>query len=302
MTEDVEREVAAIAADRESGASVLARRAVDVLRRARRLGRDTVQPVAAGLCRAQPSMAPVWIAAGVAVADAEDGGDRLDAWAHRLERSERAVARAAADLLGDRNARPSDDCLRLATFSASGAVLAALRLLAAERDVRVAVAEGRPAFEGRGFAAALSASGVRVQFFSDAAIGTALDAAEAVLVGADAVAPGWFINKVGTGAMAALAGARGVPVYVLAGREKFLPPSMADLVALRAGDPSEIWADAPPGVQVENPYFERISLDLVANLVTDAGPMGAALAAEVCEANARMVGPSAAARLRTLIR
>jgi translation initiation factor 2B subunit (eIF-2B alpha/beta/delta family) len=298
MTEEIAREVAGIAADRESGASVLTRRAVGVLRRARSLGRDTVRAVAAGLCRAQPSMAPVWIAAGVALADADDGGVRLEAWAHRLERSERAVARAAASLLGEEDGRPTDACLRLATFSASGAVVAAIQRLAAGRDVRVAVAEGRPALEGRGFAAALSASGVRVRFFSDAAIGTGLDAADAVLVGADAVAPGWFINKVGTGAVAALAGARGIPVYVLAGREKFLPPGLADVVTLRAGDPAEIWETPPAGVEVWNPYFERIPLDFIATLVTDAGPIGAALARDVCHANARLIGEAAILQLR----
>jgi ribose 1,5-bisphosphate isomerase len=300
MTGEIEREVAAIAADRESGASVLARRAVDLLRRARRLGGEAVPAVAARLCRAQPSMAPIWIAAGIALADAEDGGDRLDSWAHRLERSEAALARTAAALVGetDTRARAADRALSLVTFSSSGAVLAALRQLAAEGPLNVAVAEGRPALEGRAFAAALAASGTRVRFFSDAAVGSALDEAEAVLVGADAVAPGWFINKVGTGAVAALAAARGVPVYVLAGREKFLPPALADAVTLRAGDPAEIWETPPAGVEVRNPYFERIPLDFVASLVTDAGPMGAALAWEVCDANARLIGEAAILQLR----
>jgi translation initiation factor 2B subunit (eIF-2B alpha/beta/delta family) len=300
MPGEIDREVAAIAADRESGATALARRAVGTFRRARRLGGEAVAAVAARLCRAQPSMAPIWIAAGIALADAQDGGDRLDAWAHRLERSEAALARAAVALLDERTAqaRIVDGRLSLVTFSSSGAVLAALRQLVVERPLDVAVAEGRPALEGRTFAAALVAVGIRVRFFSDAAIGNALGEAEAVLVGADAVTPGWFINKVGTGAVAALAAARGVPVYVLAGREKFLPPALADAVTLRTGEPAEIWETAPSGVEVRNPYFERVPLEFVANLVTDAGPMGAALARDVCDANARLIGEAATLRLR----
>jgi len=40
-----------------------------------------------------------------------------------------------------------------------------------------------------------------------------------VLVGADAVGDEWFVNKVGTAAICALAIQSGVPVYVLAGRD-----------------------------------------------------------------------------------
>jgi translation initiation factor 2B subunit (eIF-2B alpha/beta/delta family) len=298
--DDFEGEIAAIAADRESGAGLLVRRAIAILRRAQDEARERVPAIATGLCRAQPSMAPIWMAAGVALADVEDGGERLESWAPRVERSEAAVARAAVSLLGETEQARSDRSLALVTFSASGAVLAAVRALAARGHLQVAVAEGRPALEGRSFAVALRDSGASVRFYSDAAIGTALKGAEAVLVGADAVAPGWFINKVGTAAVAALAGVQGIPVYVLAGREKFLAPSLGDAVKMRAGHPAEIWREPPRGVDVRNPYFERISLDFVAALVTDAGPLGAALAPELCQANARLIGEDALLRLRQL--
>ncbi|HEY7789978.1 MAG TPA: hypothetical protein VIC33_05670 [Vicinamibacterales bacterium] len=285
--------MAAIAADRESGASALVRRALALLRSVRGAEPDEVPSVVVALCRAQPSMGPMWNAAALAWADLADAGTRLDAFAHRLERSEAAIARAAVSLLREADARP----LRLVTFSASGAVLATIRALTGHAQ-HVAVAEGRPALEGRSLARELAGAGVSVSVYSDAGIAAALDHATAVLVGADAVAPAWFINKVGTGALAALAGLRGIPVYVLGGREKFVPPALAETLQLRSGQPAEIWADPLPGITVENPYFERIPLELAAALVTDAGVVAADQAAELCEANARLAGAEAISRLR----
>ena len=295
MTLDLEAAAGALAADRESGASALVARAVSLLAQARGEGREVLDRAAALVCRAQPAMAPLWNAAGLALADAADQGIRLERFAQQSGRALEAIARLAADLVEDNGGGER----RLATCSSSGSVLAACQALAARGPLRVACAEGRPALEGRQLAARLAASGIAVDFYSDAGLGHGLRHSEALLVGADAVAPGWFVNKAGTAALAALAAHTGLPVYVLAGRDKFLPAGLAQRLSLGGGSPAELWARPAARVTVHNPYFESIPLDLVAALVTDTGVIGAGLAAEVCAANSRLMGPGLE-RLRAL--
>ena len=281
--------IRALAADHRSGATALTGRAIAILQAAGADGPGDVRAAAAALCRAQPSMAPIWVAAGLAVADAADGGRRLERLGRQRERAAQAIARLAGDLLALGAPAP----LRLVTVSASDTVLACLRALAAAGPLEVACAEGRPAMEGRTLAVALAAAGVTVASYTDAAIGTALAGAGAVVVGADAAGPGWIINKCGTAAVAALAAARGIPVYALAGREKFLPEPLASRLPLRAGPPDEVWPDAPGQIDVRNPYFERVPADLLAGIITDGGPVGGAAIAELCQATAWQIGTDA---------
>jgi translation initiation factor 2B subunit (eIF-2B alpha/beta/delta family) len=126
---------------------------------------------------------------------------------------------------------------------------------------------------------------IPVTFFSDAAIGQALDGADAVLVGADAVAPTFFLNKSGTRMLATAAGLHGVPVYVVATRDKFISLAIATRLENREGPPAEVWESPPAGVSVRNPYFERIPLDLVSSVITDAGVIGAGSVPEFCSAH-----------------
>jgi translation initiation factor 2B subunit (eIF-2B alpha/beta/delta family) len=161
---------------------------------------------------------------------------------------------------------------------------AALEALARSRRIQVDCAEGRPRLEGRRLASRFSAAGVPVRFFSDAAIGHALPGADAVMVGADAISPQWFLNKSGTRMLAAAAHLQGVPTYVIATRDKFIGPAVAEQVTLLEGPASEIWENPPTGVEVRNPYFEPVPLELATTVISDVGVLGAAMVADVCEA------------------
>jgi translation initiation factor 2B subunit (eIF-2B alpha/beta/delta family) len=224
-------------------------------------------------------MAPVWNAALEALASAPDT-DRLDRFAQRLARAPAALARVASGLLLPEATRP----LRLVTLSYSGSVVAAMEALSARGEVEVSCSDSRPALEGRRLAARLASAGVSVTCFPDAAIGQALDGADAVLVGADAVASAWSINKSGTGMLAAAASHRGIPVYVVASRDKFIGEEVSRRLTLREGPTDEVWPGPPPGVAIRNPYFERIPLTLATSLITDFGALGSALAADVAAA------------------
>ena len=277
MPDELFTEIAELGRDRHSGASSLAARAMNLLLRAETEG--LLVTAAAALCRAQPTMAPVWNASLAALADRERPGT-LERFRVRLERAPAALERYAVGALVPDPARP----VRLVTLSASGTVLATVRALTRHVTVHVSCGEGRPGHEGREMAAALAAAGAAVTLCTDAALGSGIDAADAVLVGADAVGAAAVLNKTGTRMLAAAAGSCGVPVYVIATGDKLAMPALWRHLSIRTGAPAEVWEDPPPGVQVVNPYFEATPLDLVTAVFTDSGVLGVDMVPAACAA------------------
>ena len=276
LPEELRVRIARMASNRESGATGLRDEAIEVLRAVR--GTDALLPAARALCDAQPSMAPIRNAAIEAIASVDDAG-RFERFAERTVRGSRLLARIAADHFSG----PANDPFRCATLSASSAVRAAIDAVRARRPVEVWCSESRPALEGRAFAASLAEAGVLVTCLTDSGLGGALPHVEAVLVGADAVAPDRFLNKSGTHMLAAAAAHRGLPVYVLATRDKFVSAPVAATLRIRDADPAEVWDQAPGGVTVRNTYFEWTPLDVIASVITDAGVLGTGVIPQVCE-------------------
>jgi translation initiation factor 2B subunit (eIF-2B alpha/beta/delta family) len=258
-----------------SGASELLAEALAILVDARTAHAD-LPSVAESICRAHPTMAPLWNAADAALAA---DADRLTRFAERVRRAPAALARFAIAHFADDSSQP----MRVVTLSRSSSVLVVLHAIRSIRPLQVSCSDGRPALEGRRLAEDLAAAGVPVTFYGDAALAHALHDAEAVLVGADAVAPSWFLNKSGTRMLAAAATQQGVPVYVIATRDKFVNHDLAERLTVRRGDASEIWEHPPPGVDVQNPYFESTSLDLVTAVISDVGILGTGMVPDVCE-------------------
>ena len=286
VPDDLNSRIEALRTNRTSGASALAREAIAILFAARSTRAD-IPSVARSICNAQPSMAPVWNAAAAALSD---DPDRLNQFAERLRRAPAALARFAAahfsgalDEPAPLRGRSREGVMHVVTLSYSGSVFVVLESIRKTRPVDVSCSESRPALEGRRLATDLAAAGVSVTLFSDGAIAHALDTADAVMVGADAVAPAWFLNKSGTRMLAAAAAQRGVPVYVIASRDKFVKQQVADGLVIRSGDAAEIWAESPACVDVRNPYFEQTPLELVTAIITDAGILGTGMVPDVCE-------------------
>lgn len=268
--------LAALAANRTAGAAELLAEALEILFAARAADAD-MRDVTRAVCAAQPTMAPLLNAANAALSD---DPERLNQFAQRVRRAPAALGRyAAAHFAEDDPQRP----LHVVTISYSSSVSVALEAIRATRALHVSCSESRPALEGRRLAAQIAATGVPVTYFGDAAIGHALHGADAVIVGADAIAPYWFLNKSGTQMLAAAATQQGVPVYVAATRDKFLGQEMATQLVIRSGDPGEVWAEAATGVEVRNPYFESTSLDLVTAVISDIGVLGSGMIPDVCE-------------------
>lgn len=290
VPEDLRPRIARIAADRLSGAAALRDDAIEVLRAVR--GTNALLPVARALWAAQPSMAPLRNAAIEAIASGDDAA-RFERFAERGVRGSRLLARIAGDYFSG----PADTPFRCATLSASSAVRAAIDAVRGQRGVEVWCSESRPGLEGRAFAAVLAAAGVPVTCVVDAALTQALPHVEAILVGADAVSPDRFLNKSGTHMLAAAATQQGVPVYVLATRDKFVSAPVAATLEIRDADPAEVWDNAPHGITVRNPYFEWTPLELAASVITDSGVLGTGMVPHVCASIHDAAAIDAVARL-----
>jgi translation initiation factor 2B subunit (eIF-2B alpha/beta/delta family) len=74
-------------------------------------------------------------------------------------------------------------------------------------------------------------------------------------------------------------------VYVCATRDKFLSSAVAGRLVIRDEPADEIWPSPPPGVTVRNRYFERIPLDLVSAVVSDAGVLDPSMMPEACSSS-----------------
>ena len=272
----VHERLAALAANRTAGAAELLAEALDILFTARAAHAD-MREIARAVREAQPTMAPLWNAAAAATAG---DPERLNQFAERVRRAPAILARyARAHFAEDDPTRP----LHVVTISFSSSVVVVLEAIRGVRPLYVSCSESHPALEGRRLAAHLASTSVPVTYFGDAAIGHALIGADAVIVGADAVAPSWFLNKSSTRMLAAAAAEQGVPVYVAATRDKFVSQEVSARLVIRNGNPGEVWADPPSGVDVRNPYFESTPLDLVTALISDLGILGTGMVPDVCE-------------------
>ena len=125
--------------------------------------------------------------------------------------------------------------LRLVTISFSRTVVTVLEAVAATRQLRVSCSESRPALEGTAAGVAARRGRRRGHVLQRCGHRPALGGADGVVLGADAVAPEWFLNKAGTRMLAAAAAQQGVPVQVMATRDKFVSHAVGGRLAMREG-------------------------------------------------------------------
>ncbi len=181
----------------------------------------------------------------------------------RVEREERAIAEAGAGLL-----RPG-----MAVFThCHSSTAVGILMEAHRRGVRFKVfsTETRPRYQGRITARELAAAGIEVVHMVDSAAKYALDGADLFLFGADAILPsGYLVNKVGTGIFSVVASRYDVPTYCATHTLKVVRDRADEAVEQR--DPAEVWPDAPPGVLVLNPAFDKVHLKYVTAFITERG-------------------------------
>ncbi len=290
LEREVEAFAAGLASDTVHGARELAAACLDFLLRLC-LGSTAVTPqtlmgdisgAARRLGGVRPSMAVIDNTVRMLMRDitAQTSVDAArTAWAAVIEGHRRlldtALEEAAAHVKG---IVPEGACVLLHSYSSSiEKTLALLR----HRGCRVVVTESRPGLEGRHTAALCAQAGLPVRLVTDASMFQALEGADMVLMGADAVsADGVVINKTGSAALACCAHALNVPVYILAERRKLVPAERA--THLEQGAASEVWDAPPAGVTVENLVFERVPSTYIRGVILEDGVWGPGDMAQKC--------------------
>lgn len=294
-----------VRADREHGASWLARRVAQALADAADdvlLGAASaeqrllwVEQAARACVHARPSMAAV---ANTATRIWAAGAQPTDSTADSRGAATRLghISRAALDLVAQWDTAASailatalplltGDHQRLCTHSRSGTVEAVLLGIAQAQwhsagGQAITVTESRPGGEGVETARRLAAAGWSVTFVADAAAAQAAAQSTAVVLGADSVrADGSIVNKIGSYALALGAAAAGVPVYVLC--ETLKVAALDAPLELEAMPATELLPQAIAGVTVRNSYFEQVPAHLIGAIVSERGLLTPATLAEL---------------------
>lgn len=138
------------------------------------------------------------------------------------------------------------------------------------KSFAVHTTETRPRFQGRITARELAEASIEVYHMVDSAAKYAIDGADLFLFGADSILPsGYLINKVGTGIFCVVASKYDVPTCCATHTMKIVRDRLDEAVEYR--DPAEIWPDAPAGVKIKNPAFEKVHLKYITAFITEKG-------------------------------
>ncbi|HXU09353.1 MAG TPA: hypothetical protein VN743_10190 [Blastocatellia bacterium] len=261
-----------IASDNRSGAAEILRRAAALYSQLDSASaQETIDSLSVELARAQPRMSPLIRMANEVLKSTPDAAARF---VENAARAANSAASQAASLI--------DEGARVLTHSRSSTVLEAFaQARRAGKSFAVVATESRPIFEGRTLAEALVKEAVPVVLIIDAAAALAIEEIDVVLVGADAITPVSVINKVGTRMITLAAREKGIRVFSVCDRSKFI---REDCLAPEREHPgTEVWPNAPAEVSIRNEYFESTPLAWFTKIITEHGPLSSEEAAQRAE-------------------
>jgi ribose 1,5-bisphosphate isomerase len=278
--ETIEERIEQVCNDREHGSRWLVREAILILRdvaQSSQVSQDALMKqlvhYARRLAQSRPAMGA--LASAVSRVVCVEGGPE-------------AIVQEAQQLLAEYDTAVEQIALHaqpllhghVMTCSLSGTVLGVL-VAHRQQIERVIVLEGRPRYEGREMAQALSQQGLAVTLITDAQADIFLPECQSVVVGADSILiNGDVLNKAGTALLAWAAHGRGLPFYVLCETLKISPRRWVDhnaahraenLAMLEEKEAEEVLEQPISGVTVHNFYFDRTPYRLVSAIVTEQG-------------------------------
>ncbi|ODC03337.1 hypothetical protein BFW38_07035 [Terasakiispira papahanaumokuakeensis] len=281
-----ERRIRAVKNDLDSGASLLARKALaDLIDYAEECQTDTAQGLyhelmnlSESLRLARPSMAALESAMlrwqekmpedvshwslGATRETAVEVSEQLE---RAMEDAQRNAVQALVDVL-----KPG---VTLMTHSCSSSVMALFKRLHDEgKAFRAIITESQPGMEGRKLARHLDKLGVETLYITDAQMGNFVMQADRVIVGADSLLrDGTLVNKAGTKLLALTAQDAGVPFVVLADSFKH-SASLPEDVILEAMPEDELDLPGLHHVEAHNIYFDLTPGRLIDVWVDEYGP------------------------------
>lgn len=278
--ENIEQRITQVCNDREHGSRWLVREAILILRdvaQSSQISQDALMRIlfsyARKIAQSRPAMAA--LACAVSRVVCAPGGPE-------------AVVQEAQQLLAEYDTAIEQIALHarpllqgnVMTCSISGTVLGVL-VANRQQIEQVIVLEGRPRYEGREMARALSQEGLAVTLITDAQADIFLPQCQSVVVGADSILiNGDVLNKAGTALLAWAARGHNLPFYVLCETLKISPRRWADhnaarraenLAMLEEKEAEEVLEEPISGIVVHNFYFDRTPYRLVSGIVTEQG-------------------------------
>ncbi len=278
---DIEQRIEQVRNDREHGSRWLVRETLLILRDlahttdASHEQMQRLYNVGRSLAQARPSMAALSSAVG-RVLTVQGGPDAIAREAERLLRDyDTATARIAE------YAKPLLHGT-IMTCSISGTVLDVL-VANCQAIQQVITLEGRPRYEGREMASALSQKGIAVTLITDAQADIFMPQCDSVVVGADSIlANGDVLNKAGTSLLGWSAQGHHVPFYVLCETLKISSQQwqygsahwQTNLALLEEKEGQEVLEQPIASVTVRNFYFDHTSQQLVTKVITEQGILG----------------------------
>lgn len=280
--QDLDELVASIKDDLTSGAAEIALRAIVVLQGVldasanlppERL-KDKLAEVCAALVSCQPAMAPVFQlcnkvllavrAVNSSVEIVEVGSKSLSDFEGHLCTSAETIANRALEYI------PYGELVFAYSFS-STVLSALLHARSCGKVFRVVCTESRPSMEGRKLATLLSDGGIEVVHTFDTALALVLSECAVAFMGADVIGKPGLVNKVGSYPLACICKELGIPLFSLAGTEKFVTEERLMEFEKHERPGAEVWDEAPPGVQVLNLQFELVPFSMISGLITEDG-------------------------------
>ncbi len=281
MHSAVEKELAAIEADKEDGAAQLAARSLDLLAEAASLEEELpadkyLEGIAALVRRLgtlRPSMASLGNWALIFYEELQNrlrndpNADRPGA-ARSINITLREKQSAALKELVE-FARPLlARAEAILTLSYSSTVEAVLLGAAASSLVRVA--EARPLLEGRKLFSRLREGGVSARLVTDAQMAGAMAASDLLLLGADTICADLSaVNKTGSRLAALAAREFRKPCVVATDTFKIAAMVLSENISLEEGPGEEVWEEEAP--HCENRVFEVLPPHLIGSYLTEKG-------------------------------
>ena len=263
-----------IAEDRESGASQLTIKAASLFLRLleKKPSMGEISRFARLLADARPSMPSIANMAYMVLGDVE----RLTSAGMTLEEAVESAVRSAVKDYQRRLRDTIKEAVKLLsgyrcilTHSYSSTIAAAIELC---EDLKIIVTESRPRFEGVRLAERLASSGFDVTLIVDSAASYILERGEvdAVVVGCDAILDDCsIVNKIGTRMIALAAREVKTPFYVVADLWK----AAVHGFSFEEHSSMEVYGKDMEGINVRNPYFERVPPRLISKFITEEGAL-----------------------------
>jgi translation initiation factor eIF-2B subunit delta len=226
------------------------------------------------LVHGQPAMAPLFNLANSVLSATKDieSSEKLvqvceatlDQFETRLCESAARIADLVYDLI------PAGELIYAHSFS-STVVSSLLNARNQRKFFRAVCTEARPSLEGRKAASMLAAAGMEVLYTFDSAMGLILPECSVAFMGCDSVSRPGIVNKVGSWLLALACREIGIPLYALAGTEKFVDEERMFAFEDDERPGSEVWDEPPKGVRVLNRQYELIPYSWLSGLITERG-------------------------------